>query len=330
LRTFIAAAVFLIATLASSATITLQRRYALHAAMRHAVAFDVGEDGRVVVADHDAPAVLSFDPQGNILRSYSHAGSAQCQIGGPRAVAISSEGIAVWDGTRHHLLRFTWDGTCTADDIVTGWEAPNGSMARKGDSLFVAGDAAETPCVFFSVDLRHPGSVRTCFESLPNPAMSILYAREYVALSGASAEFAVPYEAAVHESQHGQPSRARALSNLALPVYSMPRNDIAIRSNRKLFFEFYNGQKLLEGIAGVTHGVVAVTRTPAAGKSRIDLSYYANGGSAPAATANVMTEPATGAYNVSVRGDGGRYVYLLVAHGTWPAPQYEMLVYEIR
>jgi hypothetical protein len=326
----IATFVLFFATAASAATLVLHRRYPLHAAMRHAVAFDVGENGRIVVADHDAPAVISFDAQGNVERSYSTAGSAHCQIGGPRAVAVSKNGIAVWDGSRYHLLQFSWDGTCTADDIAPGWEAPAGAIAISGETLFVAGDAAETPCVFFSVDLRHPRSVRTCFDSLPEGSMSILYAREYVALRGDAVDFAVPYEAAIRESKHGHPAKSHPLSNLGLPRYSIPPNDLAIRSTRKLFFEFYNGQKLLEGIAGVKDGVVAVTRTPVSGKNRIDLNYYPSGATAPAAAATIVTEAATGAYNVSVRGDGGKYVYLLVAHGPWPGPQYEVLVYEVR
>ena len=330
LRTFIATVIFLSATAAPAATITLSRRYALHAPMRHAVAFDIGENGRVVVADHDGPSVISFDAQGNVERSYSKAGSAHCQMGGPRAISVSKNGIAVWDEARHHLLQFSWDGTCTADDIAPAWEAPTGSIAISGETLFVAGDAAETPCVFFSVDLRHPGNVRTCFDSLPDQAMSNVYAREYVAMRADAVYFALPYEAAILESKHGQPAKRQVLSNLGLPSYSIPPNDLAIRSTRKLFFEFYNGQKLLEGIAAVAGGVVAVTRTPAGGKNRIDLNYYPTGGSVPVATATVMTESATGAYNVSVRGDGGKYVYLLLAHGAWPKPRYEVLVYEVR
>jgi hypothetical protein len=203
-------------------------------------------------------------------------------------------------------------------------------MAIIGETLFVAGDAAETPCVFFSVDLRHPGNVRTCFDSLTDPAMSILYAREYVATRSDAVDFALPYEAAVRESRHGQPAKQHAVSRLGLPPYSVPPNDVLIRSNRKLFFEFYNGQKVLEGIADVTGGLVMVTRTPASGESRIDLNYYTSGASVPAATATLMVEGAKGAYNVTVRGDGRKYVYLLVAQGAWPTPQYEVLIYEVR
>lgn len=330
MRILIATVILLSATAAPAATITLSRRYALHAPLRHAVAFDIGENGRVVVADHDGPSLISFDVQGNVERSYSKAGSAHCEMGGPRAVSVSKNGIAVWDGARHHLLQFSWGATCTADDIVPGWEAPGGSIAISGETLFVAGDAAETPCVFFSVDVRHPGNVRSCLDSLTDPSMAILYAREYVAMRGDAVYFALPYEAAIRESKHGQPAKTHTLSNLGLPSYSIPPNDLAIRSTRKLFFEFYNGQKLLDGIAAVAGGVVAVTRTPTGGKNRIDLSYYPTGASVPAATATVMTESATGVYNVSVRGDGRTYVYLLVAHGTFPAPNYEVLVYEVR
>ncbi|HEX3583991.1 MAG TPA: hypothetical protein VH087_19660, partial [Thermoanaerobaculia bacterium] len=136
LRLFIATVIFFYSAAAAMATtLTLYRRYPLHAPMRHAVAFDVGNNGRIVVADHDTPALLSFDAQGNVERSYSKAGAAYCQIGGPRAVALSNDGVVVWDGSRHHLLQFSWNGTCTADDVVPGWEAPAGSMAIIGETL---------------------------------------------------------------------------------------------------------------------------------------------------------------------------------------------------
>lgn len=332
MRFFVVTVLLCAATVADCATIALARRYPLRASIRHAVSFDIDRaGGQVVVADHDGPAILWFNANGDLVRTYAKHGTSLCQMGAPRAVAFARHGVVIYDSTRHHLLQFESDGACAADDVLPEWESPNGVMETKGDTLYVAGDdAAVGDCVFFTIDLRHPTHVRTCLGSLSDQRLIILFARQYLSLGADSVIYADPYEAVVRESRHGQPAETRTLGALDIPQYSIPANDIAIRSNRKLFFEFYNGKKVLEGVAAVTGGFVAVTRTPANGKNRIDLNYYARGASVPSATASLTTDAVTGVYPVSVRGDGKSSAYLLVAHGTWPAPQYEVYVYEMR
>ena len=320
------------ATIADCATIALARKYPLRASIRNAVSFDVDPaGGQIVVADHDGPAILWFNANGDLAHTYAKHGTSLCQMGAPRAVAFARHDVVIYDSTRHHLLQFESDGSCAADDVLPEWESPNGVIGAKGDTLYVAGDdAASGDCVFFSIDLRHPTHVRTCFWSLADQRLIILFARQYLTVGADSVIYADPYEAVVRESKHGQPATSIILSGLDIPQYSIPANDIAIRSNRKLFFEFYNGKKVLEGVAAVTGGFVAVTRTPVNGKNRIDLDYYARGASVPSATASFTTDAVTGVYPLSVRGDGKGSAYLLIAHGSWPAPQYEVYVYEVR
>ncbi len=183
MRFFVVTVLLCAATVADCATIALARRYPLRASIRHAVSFDVDPvGGQTVVADHDAPEVLWFNANGDLVRSYSKHGTSLCEMGAPRAVAFAKNGsVAVYDSTRHHLLQIGSDGTCAADDVMPEWESPNGVIEAKGDTLYVAGDdAARGDCVFFSIDLRHPTHVRTCLWSLPDPQLTILFARQYL------------------------------------------------------------------------------------------------------------------------------------------------------
>ena len=121
-----------------------------------------------------------------------------------------------------------------------------------GETLFVPSDAAETPCVLLYIrySSSRETSVLAC-DSLPLQIMSNVYAREYVAMRADAVYFALPYEAAILESKHGQPAKRQVLSNLGLPSYSIP----PLLHAKAFLAEFYNSQKLLEGIAAVAGGV---------------------------------------------------------------------------
>lgn len=318
-------------TPARAATLALTGQYKLESLLRHAVSFDVVGSDRVVVADYDAPAIILFDARGARQRSFSRPGRAHCEIAGPRAVAASAQGIAVWDQQRHHLLQFDWDGTCSEDDVIVDWEIAAGAMTIRDHKLLVAGSVGESPCVFFSVDLRQP-RLASCLYSVANEPILLLYAREFVTSGPRFNYFALPYESIIRRSNSGAmpPARALFVRGINLPKPILPANERQIRSTRKLFFEFYNAQQLIEGIAAVSDGFVVVTRTPSGPKYQVDLYYYVDGSTTPAAASTFATEAVVGAYPVNVRGDGGKHVYLLVAHGSWPSLRYEVMTYEIR
>ena len=308
------------------------REFPLSGTFRHVQGFAVTPDGGIVVVDHEAPAVLQFDAQGALVRSFSHAGMRHCEISGPEAVAVSDERVVIWDQRRHHLLQFDRDGTCLADDAITTYEIDRGALSFAGGHLVAAGDTlVGADCAFFSIDPEQPREIDDCHQALGSTAMWLLYGRSYVAARPDRSYFAVPYQSLLWQAGprggHAEPRKVDAPSIRAVPL---PENERQIRSTRKLYYDFYNAQTVIEGVAAVADGIVLVTGAPAGAKRKLLLAHYTDGSPSAGATAVVGIDNAPGAYAVHVRGDGKQRVHLLVARGTWPSLHYSVLVYELR
>lgn len=309
----------------------LVRRYRLQAPLRHVTGMDVLPGGGLIVADAEAPAVLKFDGDGKLQQSFGRPGRAYCEISGPNAVAASSKAVVIWDQERHHLLQFDPQGTCVADDVIRDYEIDRGALTFYGREgrLVAGGDRLRTDCVFFSIDPRQPGADSPCLYSIADKRFWFLYGRAYVAAGTTVGYYAVPYEPAVWRSARASfAARPLRLFDTSLaPIF--PANERQIRSNRSLYYQFYDSQKVLEGIAAVRNGLVAVTRTPRGTRHEVSLSYYPTGFTVATAVTTLNAEPVAGAYMLHVRGDGTSNIYVLLARGSWPSLNYDVLVYQL-
>src|SRR5438270_3675270 len=168
--------------MAAESSFVLVREVPLSGKFQNVLGFDVTSDGGIVVVDRDVPAISSFDRDGRLVRSYSHPGTRHCEITTPEAVTVTPRGIAVWDQKRHHLLRFTGDGVCVADDLVFDYEVDRGALARAGGGFVAGGDTLTGPqCALFSVAYAAPAKLKRCFYTVTDQARWMLYGRSYVA-----------------------------------------------------------------------------------------------------------------------------------------------------
>jgi len=298
---------------------------------QNVLGFDVTPDGGTVVVDRDAPAVSAFDSQGHLVRSYSSPGTRHCEITTPEAVAVTPRGIAVWDQKRHHFLRFTSNGVCVADDVVFDYEIDRGALTRVAGGFVAGGDTLTgRPCALFFIADAAPTQLKSCLHRVTDQARWLLYGRSFVATRANKSYFAVPYESTVWMSD-GVTEAARSLraSTGRIAEEPIPADERQIRSSRTRYYEFYASKHVVEGLAAVDHGVVLVTASPAGSRRELTMTLIRDDGSEGGST-TLSTDGARGVYSTHVRGDGHDRVYLLIAHGAFPAVTYSVATYEIR
>jgi hypothetical protein len=313
----------------SASSLTFVREIPLTSAFHNVVGFDAGARG-IVVADRDLPAVLLFDLNGRLVRSFSQPGSRHCEITAPEAVAFTPRGIAVWDQKRHHLLRFTSEGVCVADDTVMAYEVDRGALARGSGDFIAAGDTLSGPqCSMFSIVDTAPSVVRTCFHTAADQQRWLLYGRSYIAVRGSHTYFAVPYDSSVWHSEGLRSATLLPGSGEHIATVPVPANEAQIRSSRRLYYDYYATQTSVDGLAAVTAGVVVVTGSPHGPQRELTLTLIHDGGAREPAVTRLVDQ-AKGAYAAVVRGDGDRRVFVLLAHGSFPSTQYSVLMYETR
>jgi hypothetical protein len=316
---------------AAEPSFVLLREVALSGKFQNVLGFDVTPDGGVVVVDRDAPAIVAFDKAGRLVRSYSHPGARHCEITTPEAVAVTPRGIAVWDQKRHHLMRFTAEGVCVADDVVLDYEIDRGALARVTGGFLAGGDTLTgPPCALFFVGDGSPAQLKSCFHTVADQARWLLYGRSYVASRADTVYFAVPYDSTVWTS-NGLGRRAFPLrsSSGRIPQEAIPADERQIRSSRTRYYDFYESRRVVEGLAAVDRGVVLVTGSPDS-RRQVTMTLFRDDGSEGGATTTFSIDDPRGVYAVHARGDGRKRVYLLLAHGNFPSVRYSVRVYEIR
>lgn len=305
-------------------------RYPIQGEFRHIQGFDIDRDGSLLLVDREAPAVVRIDATGRRIASYSQPGKRYCEISAPTAVAATTDGFVLFDFARQHLLRFGPKGDCQSDDLLRTFQA-TGGLAMSGNRLIGGGSLMKLMpgerCVFFSTDAI--GASPTCLLTIKDDKLWLLYGRRFIAASKTTAYYMVPYEPVLYISNGTAVARAVPLAGLGIPVATLPADELQIRMDRGRYFDFYNRQAVIEGVAATRVGVVVATRTP--GKEhRVDLRYFKDGSATASASASLMIAPVTGGYPVHIRGNGDDRVYVLIAKGTHPSLHYEALVYQIR
>lgn len=308
----------------------LVARYPIEGVFRHVKSFTVEPRGNLLVVDSEGPLVVQVDSAGKRVRTYSQSGRRYCEIAGPTAVASVADGFVLFDFGRQHLLRFGPNGECQSDDLLRTFQAD--AMAMKGNRIVGAGSLMKKVpgerCVFFSTDSAASLTSAACLLTIKNDKLWLLYGREFVDASGTAAYYMVPYEPVLYISNGTAAARAVPLRGLGVTAATLPSNEEQIRMDRTRFFDFYNGQALVEGVAATSAGVVVAARTPG-NASKLDLQYFKDGSPTASATASLMLPRVAGAYPVHIRGNGGDRVYVLVANGTHPSLHYEVVVYQL-
>jgi hypothetical protein len=318
------------AAAAAEPSFALLREVPLPGKFQDVLGFDVTPDGGVVVVDRDAPAITSFDRDGHLVRSYSHPGTRHCEITSPEAVAVTPHGIAVWDQKRHHLIRFTQDGVCVADDVVLDYEVDRGALARVAGGFVAGGDTLEgSPCALLFIADTAPAQVKSCLHTVADQPRWLLFGRSYVATHTGTAYFAVPYESTVWMSRGLHEASALRASAGRIPQQPIPEDERQIRSTRSRYYDFYALRRVVEGLAATDRGVVLVTAQPSGSRREITMTLLRDDGTEAGAT-TLTADGARGVYSTHVRGDGRNRVYLLLAHGVFPAVNYSVAIYEIR
>ncbi len=310
----------------------LVARYSFQGVFSHIKSFDIDPQGNLLVVDSDAPAVVRIDAGGKRIGSYSQPGKAYCEISGPEAVAATTDGFVLFDFARQHLLRFGPDGECQSDDLLRTFQT-NGALAMSGSRLVGGGSLMKKKkgerCVFFSTDSDASAASATCLLTIYDDKLWLLYGRRFVDASKTTAYYMTPYDPVLYVSNGTAVARALPLRGLGVGGATLPADELQIRMDRAKFFDFYNRQTVIEGVAATRAGVVVATRTP--GKEhRVDLRYFKDGSATASAAASLTMTPVTGAYPVHIRGNGDDRVVLLIAKGKYPSLRYEAIVYQIR
>lgn len=307
-------------------------RYPIEGAFRHITGFDIDRHGNLLVADAETPAVVRINANGRRIGSYSQAGKRYCEISKPTAVAATTDGFVLFDFARQHLLRFGPNSECQSDDLLRTFQT-DGPLAMSGSRLVGGGSLMNKKpgerCVFFSTDSEATSSSVTCLLTITDDTLWLLYGREFVDASKATAYYMAPYEPVLYISNGTAVATAVSLQGLGVTGVALPADEREIRRDRAKFFDFYNRQAVIEGVAATRAGVVVATRTP--GKEhRVDLRYFKDGSATASAAASLTIAPVTGGYPVHIRGNGDDRVYLLIAKGQHPSLRYEAVVYQIR
>jgi len=306
-------------------------RYPIQGVFRHIKGFDIDRNGDLLVVDSEAPAVVRINANGKRIESYSQPGKQYCEISGPAAVVATMNGFVLFDWDRQHLLRFGRDGECQSDDLLRTFQASvlaiSGGRIVGGGSLMkmIPGER----CVFFSTDLEGSASSATCLLNIKDDKLWLLYARQFVDASRTAAYYMTPYEPVLYISNGTAAAKAIPLRGLGVASATLPADELQIRMDRTKFYDFYNRQTVIEGVAATRAGVVVATRTP--GKEhQVNLRYFKDGSATASAATSLTIAPVTGGYPLHIRGNGDDRVVLLIAKGKHPALSYEAVVYQIR
>jgi hypothetical protein len=306
-------------------------RYQVDGAFRNISSFAVDRQGNLLVVDHDGPAVVRVDPTGKRIGSYSQPGKSYCEISGPSAVAGTRDGFVLFDFRRQHLLRFGPDGECQSDDLARTFQAS--TLAMSGTRMVGGGSLMKKVpgqrCVFFSTDFADSPGSSACLLTIKNDKLWLLYGRQFVDASLTTAYYMAPYEPVLYTSNGTTEAHAVALQGLGIAPAVLPSNEEQIRMDRARFYDFYNGQTVIEGVAATSKGVVVAVRTPG-NEHRVDLRYFRGNSTTASAVASLTIAPVTGAYPVHIRGNGRDLVYVLIAKGRYPSLHYDVVVYQIR
>jgi hypothetical protein len=306
-------------------------RYPIQGVFRHIKGFDIDRNGNLLVVDSEAPAMVRIDANGKRIESYSQPGKKYCEISGPAAVVATMNGFVLFDWNRQHLLRFGRDGECQSDDLLRTFQAD--VLAMSGGRIVGGGSLMKLipgeRCVFFSTDLEASASSATCLLNIKDDTLWLLYGREFVGTSKTTAYYMTPYEPVLYISNGTAVAKAVSLHGLGVAGAAVPADEREIRRDRAKFFDFYNRQTVIEGVAATRAGVVVATRTP--GKEhQVNLRYFKDGSGTASANTSLTIAPVTGGYPLHLRGDGDDRVVLLIAKGKHPALSYEAVVYQIR
>jgi hypothetical protein len=306
-------------------------RYPIQGAFRHIKGFDIDRYGNLLVVDSEAPAVIRVDAKGKRIASYSQAGKHYCEISGPAAVIATANGFVLFDWARQHLLRFGSDGECQSDDLLRTFQA--GALTVSGGRIIGSGSLMKKipgeRCVFFSTDLEASASSATCLLNITDDKLWLLYGRQFVDASRTAAYYMTPYDPVLYVSNRTAVATAVPLRGLGIAPATLPADELQIRMDRTKFYDFYNRQTVVEGVAATRTGVVVATRTP--GKEhKVDLQYFKDGAGTASAAISLTMAPVTGGYPLHIRGNGEDRVVLLIAKGKYPALSYEAVVYQVR
>jgi len=309
----------------------LTARFPIQGLFRNIRGFDIDRRGNLLVVDSEAPLVVRIDASGNAIDSYSQPGKRYCEIAAPAAVIATMDGFVLFDWDRQHLMRFGREGECQSDDVLRTFQA--GALTTSGGRIVGGGSLMPKVkgerCVFFSTDFEASASSATCLLNIKDDKLWLLYARQFVDGSRTAAYYMTPYEPVLYVSNGTASAKAIPLAGLGVPRATLPANELQIRMDRTKFYDFYNGQTVIEGVAAARAGVVVATRTP--GKEhQVQLRYYKDGAATASAAASLNIAPVTGAFPLHIRGDGEDRVYVLVAKGKHPSLSYEVFVYQIR
>ena len=306
-------------------------RYPIEGSFRHIKGFDIDRDGNLLVVDTEAPAVVRVDPNGKFVDSYSQPGKKYCEISGPAAVIATMNGFVLFDWGRQHLLKFGPDGECVSDELLRTFQTDvmtmSGGRILGGGTLMpkVRGER----CIFFSTDIDASAASSKCLVNIKDDKLWLLYARQFVDASRTAAYYMTPYDPVLYVSNGTAPAKAIPLRGLGVARATLPANELQIRMDRTKFYDFYNAQTVVEGVAATRAGVVVATRTP--GKEhQVHLRYFKNGSATASATASLNMAPVTGAYPLHIRGNGEDRVYVLIAKGKHPSLRYEAVIYQLR
>lgn len=304
-------------------------RYPIQGAFRQISGFDIDRHGNLLVADSEAPAVVRIDAAGKRIASYSQPGKSYCEISGPTAVAATMDGFVLFDFARQHLLQFGPGGECQSDDLLRTFQS-GGALAMSGNRMIGGGSLMKKRpgerCVFFSTDSE--GSSATCLLTITDDKLWFLYGREFADASKTTAYFMVPYDPVLYISNGTAAAKPVPLRGLGVGGATLPADELQIRMDRARYYDFYNRQSVVEGVAATRAGVVVATRTP--GKEhRVDLRYFKDGSATASAAASLTMAPVIGGYPVHIRGNGDDRVVLLIAKGKHPSLRYEAVVYQI-
>jgi hypothetical protein len=306
-------------------------RYPIQGVFRHIKGFDIDRHGNLLVVDSEAPAVVRIDPIGKRIESYSQPGKQYCEISGPAAVFATMNGFVLFDWNRQHLLRFGPDGECQSDDLLRTFQA--GVLATSGGRIVGGGSLMPKikgeRCVFFSTDFEASASSATCHLNITDDKLWLLYSRQFVDGSRTAAYYMTPYEPVLYIANGTAAARAIPLRGLGVARATLPADELQIRMDRTKFYDFYNRQTVIEGVAATRAGVIVATRTP--GKEhQVHLRYFKDGSATASATTSLTIAPVTGAYPLHIRGNGDDRVYVLIAKGKHPSLSYEAVIYQIR
>jgi hypothetical protein len=306
-------------------------RYPVEGVFRHVKGFDVDRSGNLLVIDSEAPAVVRIDAKGKRIASYSQPGKQYCQITAPTAGIVTKNGFVLFDWGSQRLLRFGPGGECESDHVLRTFQA--GVLATTGDRI--AGGGSLMPkirgerCVFFSTDFDASASSATCLLNITDDKLWLLYGRQFVDASKSAAYYMTPYEPVLYTSNGIGPASAIPLNGLGIVRPTLPADELQIRMDRTRFYNFYNGQTVIEGVAATRAGVVVATRRPGK-ENQVHLYYFKDGSSNASATTSLAMDPVTGGYPLHIRGSGEDRVVLLIAKGKYPSLTYEAVIYQIR